>query len=74
MIDPRVLINTVLILWFGLCVLSVVESHPDSALEDLRLDAPFTELRNHLNSYDLDSMDKKVQRRASRSDRSCSSE
>lgn len=38
---------------------TVVESHPDSALEDLRLDAPFTELRNHINSYDLDSMDKK---------------
>ncbi|KAM9493376.1 LOW QUALITY PROTEIN: NEDD8-activating enzyme E1 regulatory subunit [Clarias gariepinus] len=38
---------------------TVVESHPDSALEDLRLDAPFTELRNHINSYELDSMDKK---------------
>ncbi|KAF4090858.1 hypothetical protein AMELA_G00030410 [Ameiurus melas] len=38
---------------------TVVESHPDSTLEDLRLDAPFTELRNHINSYDLASMDKK---------------
>ncbi|XP_060767074.1 NEDD8-activating enzyme E1 regulatory subunit isoform X1 [Neoarius graeffei] len=38
---------------------TVVESHPDSALEDLRLDAPFPELTNHVSSYDLDSMDKK---------------
>uniref|UniRef100_A0A8B9H5P1 NEDD8-activating enzyme E1 regulatory subunit n=1 Tax=Astyanax mexicanus TaxID=7994 RepID=A0A8B9H5P1_ASTMX len=39
---------------------TVVESHPDNALEDLRLDQPFTELRNHISSYHLDSMDKKV--------------
>ncbi|KAK3510226.1 hypothetical protein QTP70_030449 [Hemibagrus guttatus] len=38
---------------------TVVESHPDSALEDLRLDSRFTELKNHISSYDLDSMDKK---------------
>ncbi|KAG7315001.1 hypothetical protein KOW79_021089 [Hemibagrus wyckioides] len=38
---------------------TVVESHPDSALEDLRLDSLFTELKNHISSYDLDSMDKK---------------
>lgn len=38
----------------------VIESHPDNALEDLRLDQPFDELRNHLESYDLDSMEKKV--------------
>uniref|UniRef100_A0A8B9H3V8 NEDD8-activating enzyme E1 regulatory subunit n=1 Tax=Astyanax mexicanus TaxID=7994 RepID=A0A8B9H3V8_ASTMX len=38
---------------------TVVESHPDNALEDLRLDQPFTELRNHISSYHLDSMDKK---------------
>lgn len=39
---------------------SVIESHPDNALEDLRLDQPFAEFKNHIQSYDLDSMDKKV--------------
>uniref|UniRef100_A0A7N8WK87 NEDD8-activating enzyme E1 regulatory subunit n=1 Tax=Mastacembelus armatus TaxID=205130 RepID=A0A7N8WK87_9TELE len=38
---------------------TVIESHPDNALEDLRLDHPFGEFKNHLQSYDLDSMDKK---------------
>ncbi|KAI4898641.1 hypothetical protein NFI96_025997 [Prochilodus magdalenae] len=38
---------------------TVVESHPDNALEDLRLDQPFTELKNHIATYDLDSMEKK---------------
>lgn len=38
----------------------MIESHPDNALEDLRLDQPFAELKNHMQSYDLDSMDKKV--------------
>lgn len=38
----------------------VIESHPDNALEDLRLDKPFAELKDHVKSYDLDSMDKKV--------------
>lgn len=38
----------------------VIESHPDNALEDLRLDQPFAELRDHVKSYDLDTMDKKV--------------
>lgn len=38
----------------------VVESHPDNALEDLRLDQPFTEMKNHIESYDLDNMKKKV--------------
>ncbi|XP_025914819.1 NEDD8-activating enzyme E1 regulatory subunit isoform X1 [Apteryx rowi] len=37
----------------------VVESHPDNALEDLRLDKQFPELREHIQSYDLDHMDKK---------------
>uniref|UniRef100_A0A8C3XJN7 NEDD8-activating enzyme E1 regulatory subunit n=1 Tax=Chelydra serpentina TaxID=8475 RepID=A0A8C3XJN7_CHESE len=37
----------------------VVESHPDNALEDLRLDNPFPELREHIQSYDLDHMEKK---------------
>ncbi|XP_064130011.1 NEDD8-activating enzyme E1 regulatory subunit isoform X1 [Loxodonta africana] len=37
----------------------VIESHPDNALEDLRLDKPFPELREHFQSYDLDNMDKK---------------
>uniref|UniRef100_A0A7N6AND7 NEDD8-activating enzyme E1 regulatory subunit n=1 Tax=Anabas testudineus TaxID=64144 RepID=A0A7N6AND7_ANATE len=38
---------------------TVIESHPDNALEDLRLDLPFGELKNHVQSYDLDSMEKK---------------
>jgi len=38
----------------------VVESHPDNALEDLRLDQPFSELKQHVESYDLDNMEKKV--------------
>uniref|UniRef100_A0A8D3CPK1 NEDD8-activating enzyme E1 regulatory subunit n=1 Tax=Scophthalmus maximus TaxID=52904 RepID=A0A8D3CPK1_SCOMX len=38
---------------------TVIESHPDNALEDLRLDQPFSEFKNHIQSYDLDSMDKK---------------
>ncbi|KAF3686539.1 NEDD8-activating enzyme E1 regulatory subunit APP-BP1 Amyloid protein-binding protein 1 [Channa argus] len=36
-----------------------VQEHTDNALEDLRLDQPFSELKNHVQSYDLDSMDKK---------------
>uniref|UniRef100_A0A3B3S023 NEDD8-activating enzyme E1 regulatory subunit n=1 Tax=Paramormyrops kingsleyae TaxID=1676925 RepID=A0A3B3S023_9TELE len=38
---------------------TVIESHPDNALEDLRLDQPFTELKNHVQSYNLDNMEKK---------------
>ncbi|XP_040926017.1 NEDD8-activating enzyme E1 regulatory subunit isoform X2 [Betta splendens] len=38
---------------------TVIESHPDNALEDLRLDLPFDELNNHVQTYDLDSMEKK---------------
>ncbi|KAJ7985949.1 hypothetical protein DPEC_G00345760 [Dallia pectoralis] len=38
---------------------TVVESHPDNALEDLRLDQPFAELKNHIQSYDLEGMEKK---------------
>ncbi|KAM8876574.1 NEDD8-activating enzyme E1 regulatory subunit [Synchiropus picturatus] len=38
---------------------TVIESHPDNALEDLRLDQPFSELRHHIQSYNLDSMNKK---------------
>uniref|UniRef100_A0A8C5EDC7 NEDD8-activating enzyme E1 regulatory subunit n=1 Tax=Gouania willdenowi TaxID=441366 RepID=A0A8C5EDC7_GOUWI len=38
---------------------TVIESHPDSALEDLRLDKPFAEFKNHLQSFDLESMNKK---------------
>ncbi|XP_066509924.1 NEDD8-activating enzyme E1 regulatory subunit-like [Hoplias malabaricus] len=38
---------------------TVVESHPDNALEDLRLDQPFTELKNHFASYNLDNMEKR---------------
>ncbi|KAI1904161.1 hypothetical protein AGOR_G00002830 [Albula goreensis] len=38
---------------------TVIESHPDNALEDLRLDQPFPELKNHIQNYDLDNMEKK---------------
>ncbi|KAG7483347.1 NEDD8-activating enzyme E1 regulatory subunit [Solea senegalensis] len=38
---------------------TVIESHPDNALEDLRLDQPFSEFTNHIQSYDLDNMNKK---------------
>ncbi|XP_076988776.1 NEDD8-activating enzyme E1 regulatory subunit isoform X2 [Tamandua tetradactyla] len=38
----------------------VIESHPDNALEDLRLDKPFPELREYFQSYDLDHMEKKT--------------
>uniref|UniRef100_A0A672GYC1 NEDD8-activating enzyme E1 regulatory subunit n=1 Tax=Salarias fasciatus TaxID=181472 RepID=A0A672GYC1_SALFA len=38
---------------------TVIESHPDNALEDLRLDQPFAEFKNHIESFDLDNMDKK---------------
>uniref|UniRef100_A0A670ZTI6 NEDD8-activating enzyme E1 regulatory subunit n=1 Tax=Pseudonaja textilis TaxID=8673 RepID=A0A670ZTI6_PSETE len=37
----------------------VIESHPDNALDDLRLDNPFPELREHVQSYDLEHMEKK---------------
>ncbi|XP_041048459.1 NEDD8-activating enzyme E1 regulatory subunit isoform X1 [Carcharodon carcharias] len=37
----------------------VVESHPDNALEDLRLDSPFPHLKDHIQAYDLDKMDRK---------------
>lgn len=39
---------------------TVVESHPDNMLEDLRLDKPFPELTEHIQDYDLEHMDKKV--------------
>ncbi|KAM9301535.1 NEDD8-activating enzyme E1 regulatory subunit [Gastrophryne carolinensis] len=38
---------------------TVIESHPDNALEDLRLDQPFSELQEHLQLYNLDSMERK---------------
>ncbi|XP_064610476.1 NEDD8-activating enzyme E1 regulatory subunit-like isoform X2 [Liolophura sinensis] len=38
---------------------TVVESHPDNALEDLRLDQPFHDLEQFCDSLDLDSMTKK---------------
>lgn len=37
---------------------AVIESHPDNALEDLRLDEPFTELKLYLDQQNLESMDK----------------
>ena len=42
-----------------MCLLAVVESHPDSAIEDLRLDDPFPSLVTFCDSLDLDSMSKK---------------
>uniref|UniRef100_A0A1A8QQW4 NEDD8-activating enzyme E1 regulatory subunit n=1 Tax=Nothobranchius rachovii TaxID=451742 RepID=A0A1A8QQW4_9TELE len=38
---------------------TVIESHPDNALEDLRLDRPFDEFKSHIKSYNLSIMDKK---------------
>ncbi|XP_063441124.1 NEDD8-activating enzyme E1 regulatory subunit-like isoform X1 [Mytilus trossulus] len=38
---------------------TVIESHPDSAHEDLRLDHPFPRLIEYCNSLDLESMDQK---------------
>uniref|UniRef100_A0A4W3JVY0 NEDD8-activating enzyme E1 regulatory subunit n=1 Tax=Callorhinchus milii TaxID=7868 RepID=A0A4W3JVY0_CALMI len=41
---------------------TVVESHPDNALEDLRLDLPFTQLRDHVQAYSLGTMERKDHR------------
>lgn len=38
---------------------TVVESHPDSEMPDLRLDRPFPALQKYMDSLDLDSMDYK---------------
>lgn len=38
----------------------MIESHPDNALEDLRIDQPFAEFNKHIQAYDLEQMDKKV--------------
>ncbi|XP_041077672.1 NEDD8-activating enzyme E1 regulatory subunit-like isoform X2 [Polyodon spathula] len=38
---------------------TVVESHPDNALENLRLDHPFPELKKHIQSYALENMEKR---------------
>lgn len=38
---------------------TVIESKPDSVLEDLRLDSPFPALVEYMNSFDLESMDRK---------------
>ena len=37
---------------------AIIESHPDSVLEDLRLDAPFSELVEFMESQNFDSMTK----------------
>ncbi len=37
---------------------TVVESHPDNELTDLRLDKPFPELVSYMDAIDMDSMDK----------------
>ncbi|KAI6651617.1 NEDD8-activating enzyme E1 regulatory subunit isoform X1 [Oopsacas minuta] len=36
----------------------IVEAKPDNALEDLRFDKPFIELETHVNSVELDKLDK----------------
>lgn len=41
--------------------ITVIESHPDNAHEDLRLDRPFQGLVQYIDSVDLESMSKKVQ-------------
>ncbi|GAB6020415.1 NEDD8-activating enzyme E1 regulatory subunit [Chamberlinius hualienensis] len=38
---------------------AVIESKPDSAHEDLRLDHPFQSLKEHINAIDLHKMDRK---------------
>ena len=42
------------------CCIVVVESHPDNAHEDLRLDRPFPALVEFCDSLELDAMSKKV--------------
>ena len=37
----------------------IIESHPDNVHEDLRLDHPFTELTDYVNTIDLDTLSKK---------------
>lgn len=38
-------------------LISVIETHPENPLVDLRLDAPFPELANHVESIDFDALD-----------------
>ena len=38
----------------------VIEAHPDNALEDLRLDQPFSGLVEFCDSLNMDTMNKKV--------------
>lgn len=45
---------------FSLSQPTVVESHPDNAHEDLRLDRPFPGLAAYCDSLDLETMSKKV--------------
>lgn len=42
------------------CVISVIESHPDNAHEDLRLDRPFPGLIQFCDSINMQEMSKKV--------------
>ena len=39
---------------------AVVESHPDNAIEDLRLDHPFRTLTEYCNAQNMAEMTKKV--------------
>lgn len=41
-------------------MVTVIESHPDNAHEDLRLDRPFPALVKYCDSLNMDTMNKKV--------------
>lgn len=38
---------------------TVIETHPDNQMPDLRLDKPFSALKQHINSVDLNAMEYK---------------
>ena len=44
---------------FAFFTFAVVESHPDNAISDLRLDEPFPALTQFCDSLDLSTMNKK---------------
>lgn len=54
--------------WHTICIhvaigvtrVLVIEAHPDSTIEDLRLDRPFAGLKTFCDSIDLNSLTKKV--------------
>lgn len=56
LISRRVMIS-LMILYL---LVTVIESHPDNAHEDLRLDRPFPALVKYCDSLHMDAMNKKV--------------